>query len=321
MKSQNDVKWQGNLAGMSTVAYLGPAGTFTEAALHKLERAGAFAGAGHDAGAGITAVPVASPGEALRRVSAGEADYAVVAAESSVEGAVTATHDALVENPGLQIFAEATLNIQFSILTGTEEIAAKPQAITSIATHPVAYQQIRTWVENHLPNAEFIPASSNGEAARMVAQGHVDAAAAPDNAADLHGLARLAQGVADVSGAQTRFIALTAVSTDPVDTGAAADTTALQRSAAPRTGNDRTGIIFHVHNEPGALAGVLQEIAGHGVDLSRIESRPTRTGLGTYRFHVDMHGHIDDAPVAAAVAALEQRCEKVQFLGSWPKAQ
>lgn len=289
---------------MSAVAYLGPAGTFTEAALHKLQRAGAFAGAGHDAEAGVTAVPVASPGEALRRVSTGKADYAVVAAESSVEGAVTATHDALVENPGLQIFAEATLDIQFSILTGTEEIAAKPQAITSIATHPVAYQQIRTWVENHLPNAEFIPASSNGEAARMVAQGHVDAAAAPDNAADLHGLARLAQGVADVSGAQTRFIALTAA----------------QRSAAPRTGNDRTGIIFHVHNEPGALAGVLQEIAGHGVDLSRIESRPTRTGLGTYRFHVDMHGHIDDAPVAAAVAALEQRCEKVQFLGSWPKA-
>ena len=253
---------------MSTVAYLGPAGTFTEAALHKLQRAGAFAGAEHDAGAGVTAVPVASPGEALRRVSAGEADYAVVAAESSVEGAVTATHDALVENPRLQIFAEATLDIQFSILTGTEEIAAKPHAITSIATHPVAYQQIRTWVDNHLPNAEFIPAPSNGEAARMVAQGRVDAAAAPDNAADLHGVARMAQGVADVSGAQTRFIALTAA----------------QRSGAPRTGNDRTGIIFHVHNEPGALAGVLQEIAGHGVDLSRIESRPTRTRLGTYRF-------------------------------------
>ena len=139
----------------------------------------------------------------------------------------------------------------------------------------------------------------------MIAQGRVDAAAAPDNAADLHKLARMAQGVADVSGAQTRFIALTAA----------------QRSTAPRTGNDRTGIIFHVHNEPGALAGVLQEIAGHGVDLSRIESRPTRTGLGTYRFHVDMHGHIDDEPVAAAVEALEQRCEKVQFVGSWPKAR
>lgn len=288
------------LSGMSTstttttVAYLGPPGTFTEAALLRFAADGAFGGED------TTGLPVNSPREALDAVRTGRAHYACVAIENSVDGAVTSTFDALVDDGGVQVYHELELEIAFSIMVrpGTQ-----PAEITTLATHPVAHQQVRQWMERHLPQASFVAASSNAAAAEAVAEGRVDAAAAPDRAAHLFGLDVLAADVADVRGARTRFVLV-----------------GPRGVPTPRTGNDTTSVVFNLPNEPGTLVGALTEFAQRGVDLSRIESRPTRRVFGTYNFYVDLVGHIDDVPVAEALRALWLRAEDITFLGSRPAA-
>ncbi|MDO5076714.1 prephenate dehydratase [Corynebacterium sp.] len=273
---------------MTNVAYLGPAGTFTEEALWRFADAGCVPD-------DVTPLPVASSAEAMEAVRTGAADYACVAIENSVDGAVTLTFDALA-GEGVQIYHETEIEIAFSIMVrpGTTDIR-------TFSTHPVARQQVRSWVDQHLPGVEYIPASSNAAAAQAVAEGRIDAAAAPRRAADLFGLERRADGVADVSGARTRFVLVGRPGTP-----------------TPRTGSDRTAVVFTLPNTPGSLVAALTEFALRGLDLTRIESRPTRTGLGTYRFHVDFIGHIDDAPVAEALRALYLHCEHLSYLGSWP---
>lgn len=299
----------------TTVAFLGPAGTFTEAALQQFITAGAAglgvagsgaAGAGVvGSGAEVEGLPVGSPSEAFAAVRAGRADFACVAMENSVDGAVTATYDAFVEggegaDDRLQIYAETDLEVAFAIMTRRGHSLASAR---TLSTHPVAYQQIRTWVGEHLPDVKFVPASSNAAAAESVARGEADVAAAPARAAELLDLEVHAESVADVAGAVTRFVLVGRAGTP-----------------TPRTGADRTSVVFTLPNEPGTLVGALQEFAYRGVDMSRIESRPTRTGLGTYRFYVDLVGHIDDAPVAEALRALWLRSVELVFLGSWPAA-
>ena len=272
----------------TTIAFLGPAGTFTEAAVHKF--------AAHLPE--VETLPVGSPSEAVAAVRAGQADYACVAIENSVDGAVTTTFDALVEAEPVQIYREVDIPVAFSIM-----IRPGKGDIRRLSTHPVAFQQIRGWVKNNLPEVEFVPASSNAAAAEAVARGDADAAAAPARAAEIFGLESIAQGVADVEGAATRFVL-------------------VGRPGRPtaRTGQDRTSVIFTLPNEPGSLVGALQDLAYRGVDLSRIESRPTRETFGTYRFYVDLIGHIEDQPVAEALRALWLRTEVLLFLGSWPAA-
>lgn len=272
----------------TTIAFLGPAGTFTEAAVHKF--------AAHLPE--VETLPVGSPSEAVAAVRAGQADYACVAIENSVDGAVTTTFDAIVEAEPVQIHREVDIPVAFSIMTRPGK-----GDIRRLSTHPVAFQQIRGWVKNNLPEVEFVPASSNAAAAEAVARGDADAAAAPARAAEIFGLETIAQGVADVEGAATRFVL-------------------VGRPARPtaRTGQDRTSVIFTLPNEPGSLVGALQDLAHRGVDLSRIESRPTRETFGTYRFYVDLIGHIEDQPVAEALRALWLRTEVLLFLGSWPAA-
>lgn len=273
---------------MHTIAYLGPAGTFTEEAARRFELPDA------------ELLPVDSPHAALQAVEAGTADYAVCAIENSVDGAVTSTSDALVAAPGVQIFGETELAIAFAIMTkpGHSLIDA-----LRFSTHPVAYQQVRQWAQAHMPNAEFVPAASNAAAAKMVADGEADVAAAPERAADVFGLHVHARGVADLDTARTRFIL------------------AGKRAAPPApTGNDRTAIVFQAPNEPGTLVAILQEFAYRGVDLSRIESRPTRDAPNTYNFFVDVVGHIEDAPVAEALRGAYLRASAMRFLGSWPRA-
>jgi len=268
---------------------LGPAGTFTEAAMQR------FAA---DLGE-TTPLPVGSPKEALAAVRSGDADYACVAIENSVDGPVTATFDALADGSPVQIYREVDLPVSFSILTQGKSA----QQITTFSTHPVAYQQVRGWLEENLPGVEYVPAASNGAAAQAVARGEVDAAAAPARAGEVFGLDSLADNIADVEGATTRFVL---VGPTGKPTG--------------RTGHDRTSVIFTLPNEPGSLVGALQEFAHRGVDLTRIESRPLRTVFGNYRFHADLIGHIDDQPVAEALRALWLRAEEVVFVGSWPSA-
>lgn len=245
-------------------------------------------------------LPVSSPAEALSAVRTGAADYACVAIENSVDGPVTATFDALADGSRVQIYREVDLPVSFSILVRPGTTA---ENLRTFSTHPVAYQQVRGWLKQNLPDVEYVPAASNGAAAQAVARGEVDVAAAPARAAEVFGLDSIAENVADVAGATTRFV-LVGPAGKPTE----------------RTGNDRTSVIFTLPNEPGSLVGALQEFAHRGVDLSRIESRPLRTVFGNYRFHADLIGHIEDQPVAEALRALWLRAEDVVFVGSWPSA-
>ena len=224
----------------ATVAYLGPAGTFTEEALWRLVE-----GLGE-----ITPLPVDSPSEALNAVREGHADWAVVAIENSVDGAVTSTSDAFLEAPGVQVYGEVELPISFAIMTrpGFSLIDA-----TRFSTHPVAHRQVRRWLNQNLPSVEYLAATSNAAAAQAVAEGKADVAAAPLRAADLFGLEVHATGIADLATARTRFVLAgpTGVPT-------------------PRTGDDRTSVVFQLPNEAGTLVGALHEFAYRGVDLSLI---------------------------------------------------
>ncbi|WP_018117781.1 prephenate dehydratase [Corynebacterium mastitidis] len=276
-----------------TVAYLGPAGTFTEAALWQLVREGAFG----DPAPRIEPLPVTSPAEAVDAVSQGRARYACLAIENSVDGPVTQAFDAL-RRASVQIYRETDLHIAFSLMVRPGTDLAR---VRTLATHPVAHQQIRGWLSLNLPQAEFVAAASNAAAARAVADGEADAAAAPARAAEIWGLEIAASKIADVPGARTRFVLV-----------------GPRGVPTPRTGRDRTSVVFTLPNQPGTLAAALGEFSRRGVDMSRIESRPTRDALGAYHFYVDLVGHIDDTPVAEALRDLWLRAETLTFLGSWP---
>lgn len=277
---------------MTRISYLGPAGTFTEAALF------ALTGAGLVPGADPQPVPVESTPAALDAVRSGAVDYACVPIENSIEGGVTPTLDGLAGGSALQIFAETTLDVSFSIVVASGR--AVPD-IRTVAAHPVAGAQVRRWLAEHLPQAHIVPSNSNAAAAQQVYDGAVDAGVSTALAAKQRGLATLADGVIDEPNARTRFVLVGTPAPPPA-----------------RTGADRTSVVLRLDSAPGALAAALTEFGGRGIDLTRIESRPTRTGLGTYLFFLDCVGHIEDGAVAEALQALRQRCADVRYLGSWP---
>lgn len=288
---------------MSVFAYFGPAGTFTEMALHRLLERGAPRGDGDSRGDDpVETLAADSPAAAIALVRDGRADFACVPIESSLEGSVPATMDALVPAPGqhrLQAYAEVALDIAFTIAARTPLTADE---VRTIAAYPVASAQVRKSVQRLFPNAEFLLASSNSGAAQDVSAGRADAAVTTPIAAELHGLAPLAEGVADADDAVTRFLLL----------GRAGEPTA-------RTGLDRTSVILDLPNRPGSLVAAMTEFASRGVDLTRVESRPRGSGApGQYRFFMDAAGHIDDAAVGEALRALHRGAERVVYLGSWP---
>lgn len=284
---------------MVRIAYLGPEGTFTEAALTQITEAGLVPGQGPGT---VQPLPIESTPAALDAVRGGAAEYACVPIENSIDGSVTPTLDSLAMGSPLQVFAETTLDVAFSIVVrpglGTTPGAAD---VRTLAAFPVAAAQVRQWLAAHLPGAELRPAYSNADAARQVADGHADAAVTSPLAATRWGLTALADGVVDEPNARTRFILIGTPGPSPA-----------------RTGADRTSVVFRVDNSPGALVAALTEFGIRGIDLTRIESRPTRTGLGTYLFFADCVGHIDDDAVAEALKALHRRCADVRYLGSWP---
>lgn len=281
---------------MVTVAYLGPPGTFNDAALQQLRADPRTAALIADA----DAVPAGTMEEALALVRSGEADYACVPFENSVDGTVNPTSDALAVGERLQIFAETELDVVFSILVRPGTTAADVQVLR---THPVAAAQVRLWVGENLPHARIETTSSTAAGAEEVAAGSADATAAPARAGEINGLVPLAENVADVGGARTRFVLV----------GRPAPPT-------PRTGNDRTCVIFGLPHEPNSLVQALTELSIRDIDLTRIGSRPTRVERFTYLFHVDLVGHIDDPVVAEALVALRHRTENLRYLGSWPVA-
>ncbi|MEV6068347.1 prephenate dehydratase [Nocardia sp. NPDC052001] len=276
---------------MPRIAYFGPSGTFTEMALAKLESTGTFGGP-------VERVPAPSQGATIELVRAGQVDGAVVPIESSVDGSIAPTLDALALGPRLQIIAETELNVAFTIL-------ARPgielSQVRRIAAYPIAAAQVRIWLAHRLPEAEMFTSASNAAAAEDVVAGHADAAVSTALAGERLGLTALATDVADVDSAVTRFVLV-----------------APPQPAPPRTGVDRTSIVLELANEPGSLMRAFAEFATRGIDLTRIESRPTRTGMGTYRFYLDCVGHIDDTAVAEALKALHRTAARIRFLGSWP---
>lgn len=277
---------------MSRVAYLGPEGTFTEAALLQMAAARLIPGASE-----FTPVACDSADGALAAVRAGAADYACAPIENSIDGSVVPTMDSLALGAPLQIFAEHTLDVAFSIVVRAGTQAAD---VRTVAAYPVAAAQVKQWLGTHLPAASTVAATSNAAAAHDVAEGRADAGVSTALAAQRLGLASLADGVVDEPNARTRFIL-------------------AGRPAPPpaRTGIDRTSIVLRLDNVPGALVAAMAEFAIRDIDLTRIESRPTRVEMGTYVFFLDCIGHIDDEPVAEALRALHRRCSDVRYLGSW----
>ncbi|HUR12963.1 MAG TPA: prephenate dehydratase [Mycobacteriales bacterium] len=269
-------------------AYLGPAGTFAEAALRTLPSI-------------AEAVPAVSVVAALEMVRAGTADCAVVPFENSVEGSVPTTLDELAVGGALHVVREVVLPVSFALLarrgTGLAEVR-------TVATHPHAEAQCRRWLAAHVPGAQLVLAPSTADAARLVGEGTYDAAVSAPVAAQHYGLVALASDIHDNEGAQTRFVVVARPGQDP----------------AP-TGKDRTTVVLFLSDDhPGALLEILTEFATRGVNLTRIESRPTGGGLGRYCFSIDLEGHRGEVSVTQALAALEPLCSEVRFLGSYPRA-
>ncbi|GLE52540.1 prephenate dehydratase [Mycobacterium montefiorense] len=281
------------------ITYLGPEGTFTEAALLQMISAGLIPDQHLSP---VQRLPIDSTPAALEAVRNRETDYACVPIENSIDGTVVPTLDSLANGSPMQIFAETTLDVAFSIVVkpGLEKTPGA-DGVKTLAAFPVAAAQVRRWLAANLPNVELRPAYSNADAARQVAQGEADAAVTSPLAAKHWKLAALAEGVVDELNARTRFVLVGLPGPPPV-----------------RTGADRTSVVLRIENAPGALLAALGEFGIRDIDLTRIESRPTRTELGTYQFFADCAGHIDDGDVAEALKALHRRCVDVRYLGSWP---
>ncbi|MEV4870587.1 prephenate dehydratase [Streptomyces syringium] len=274
----------------SRYTYLGPEGTFTEAALRTLPEA-----------ATRELVPMVSVPTALDAVRNGEAAAALVPIENSVEGGVTATLDELATGAPLMIYREVLLQIAFALLVRP---GTRLSDIKTVTGHPVAQPQVRNWLAQHLPDALWESSASNADGARLVQEGRYDAAFAGEFAAATYGLEALYTDIHDAQNAQTRFVL-------------------AGRPARPaaRTGADRTSFVVWLRdNHPGALLELLQEFASRGVNLMRIESRPTGEGMGQYCFSIDCEGHITDRRVGEALMGLKRTCPKVRFLGSYPQA-
>ncbi|HME46780.1 prephenate dehydratase [Mycobacterium sp.] len=278
---------------MPRIAYLGPQGTFTEAALLQMIDEGMMPRPG-----AVELLATESSASALRAVRDGSADYACVPIENSIDGSILPTLDSLAGGSPLQVFAELTLDVAFSIVLRPGRTL---EHVHTVAAFPTAAAQVRHWLADNLPNAEVVASSSNAAAALDVAFGRADAGVTTTLAAQRYELHEFAAGVVDEAGARTRFVLAGQPGPPP-----------------PRTGADRTSVVLRIDNSPGALVAALTEFGIRDIDLTRIESRPTRTELGTYIFFVDCVGHIDDSAVAEALKALHRRCADVRYLGSWP---
>jgi prephenate dehydratase len=268
--------------------YLGPAGTFTEAALRTVVQRGDL-------------TPYASVAVALDAARTGDVDGAMVPLENSVEGSVATTLDELAGGDPLQITREVLLPVRFALLgrSGTAR-----DDVRTVATHPHAEAQCRRWVRDVLPDASVVLTPSTADAARSVAAGTYDAAISAPIAAQEYRLQVLAEDIQDNAGAVTRFVLVSRPGPAPAPTGA-----------------DRTTLaVFIAHDQPGALLALLTEFAVRGINLTRIESRPSGAGLGRYFFSIDCEGHLADARVGEALAALHRTTLQVRFLGSYPRA-
>jgi prephenate dehydratase len=272
---------------VSKYAYLGPVGTFTEAALRTIT------------GGSDQLTPCSNVTAALDAVRNGQAEFALVPIENSVEGVVARTLDELAIGEPLIIVGEVLLPVTFALMVRDANAEVK-----KIATHPHAEAQCRKYIAKNYPNAEIITTNSTAAAAEALANGQFDAAVASEIAAETYGLTVLNKNIGDADGAVTRFVLVSKPGTIP----------------AP-TGFDRTSLAAFIGiDHAGALLEVLTEFAVRGVNLTFIQSRPTGRELGHYHFIIDAEGHINDARVGDALTGLRRICEDIRFLGSYPRA-
>ncbi|MDQ6715639.1 MAG: prephenate dehydratase [Actinomycetota bacterium] len=286
---------------MTRYGYLGPRGTFCEMALQSWPPSSR---AEH--------VPFASVGSALAALRAGRLDAAMVPIENSVEGGVSATLDALSVGDELVITAEVLVPVTF--------VLAAPSGVSlgevrAVGTHSHAWAQVRGWMEAHLPEAAYVPTLSTAAAAAALDR----AATGPDSdsagaayqacvsapvAASHHGLTVLADGIGDNPHAVTRFVLVS------------------HRGQVPeRTGADKTSVVLYQRDDhPGGLLELLEQFAARGVNLTRLESRPTGDAMGSYCFSIDFEGHLDDERVGDTLMGLRRVCAQVRYLGSYPRA-
>ena len=266
------------------IAYLGPEGTFTQAAALKQF--------GHsvqtDSRLGID--------EIFRDVEAGACHYGVVPVENSTEGVITHTLDMFLNSP-LKITGEVQLRVHHNLLSGADAVAA----VKRIYSHQQSLAQCRGWLDEHLAGVECIAVSSNAEAARLAAQEKQAAAIASKEAADIYGLRVLAANIEDEPDNTTRFLV-------------------IGRESVPPSGKDKTSLLLSASNKPGALHRLLEPLAQHGISMTRIESRPSRRGVWEYVFFVDIEGHAAESRVAQALEELRAEAAMLKVLGSYPRA-
>jgi prephenate dehydratase len=273
----------------TSIAFLGPAGTFTEEAL-----------LGEPDYAAVALESRATITEVLESVDRGEVDLGFVPMENAIDGTVRDTLDALVFDFDLLIQREVVLDVHLHLMAapGTRE-----KDVRRVLSFPVALGQCRRFVAEHLPEAEVVAANSTAGAAQQLGE-HPEpgtAAIAPRLAAQLYGLSLVTEDVEDYAGNQTRFVA-------------------VARAGVPRpTGHDRTSIVcFQSADRPGSLHGILGQFAARSINLTKLESRPTKRGLGDYCFVIDLDGHLDDEVVADCLRDLRAGLATVKFLGSYP---
>jgi chorismate mutase / prephenate dehydratase len=268
------------------VAYLGPAGTFSEEAA-----LGFF-------GSSIVRVPCASIDEVMHAATAGAADFGVVPVENSTEGVVARSLDLFLTTP-LFIIGETSLMVRHNLLRKGDSLTG----VRAVCAHPQALAQCHRWLSHHLPDVERRPVASNAEGARLAGNDDSLAAIASQRAAGEYGLHVVAPAIQDDAHNRTRF----AIVTHP------------QQHPSPRaSGHDCTSLVVSVPNKPGALHDLLVPLKTHGVSMSRFESRPARSGQWEYYFYIDVVGHPDDAPVAAALHDLRAACAFFKVLGTYP---
>jgi len=275
------------------LAYLGPPGTFTEEALLSAPEA-----------ADAEPVPLQTVPDVIAAVTAGTVDGGVVPIENSIEGSVNVTLDTLAfGSPGVTIQRELVLPVRHALLA---RAGVRVEEIAVVVSHPHATAQCRQYLADHLPRAEVRAANSTAEAAQIVSErGPIEpwAAIGTQLAASLYGLVVAAPDIEDRRENSTRFVL-------------------VGREAAAQTGNDKTSVVCFIEKDrPGALLAILHEFSDRGINLTKLESRPTKERLGEYCFFIDIEGHVDEPNVGHAIAGLRTKILDVKVMGSYPRAE
>ena len=268
------------------IAYLGPEGSYTQAAAQK-----------HFSD-GVKMLSMATISQVFREVEVGTVDYGVVPIENSTEGVVSHTLDLFVHSP-LKICGEIHLPIHHSLLCQSDSLAYDD--VKTIYAHQQSLAQCRVWLDENVPNAERLAVSSNSEAARRVQTEDNAAAIAGQVAAELYKLHTLQENIEDNANNTTRFLV-------------------IGDQEVTESGDDKTTLLISAKNRSGALYHLLQPLKEHGLDMTRIESRPSKDSIWEYLFFMDIEGHSDDKNVQAALTELKQEAELIRLLGSYPKA-